>query len=186
VGQPYPNLQLRNSRGERVALEAFKGRVILVEPIGMDCPACNAFAGGNRPGASGFQGIRPQGGLPSVEEILAQYAGGTSLADDRLVLVHLLLYEPGRKGPPSVETGRLWAEHFGFEESENTTVLVGENYLIGPASYNMIPGFQLIDRDFVLRYDASGHRPRHDLWRELMPALPSLLAEVDSAATHVR
>ena len=64
-------------------------------------------------------------------------------------------------------------------ESEHTIVLVGEDYLIGPASYRMIPGFQLIDRDFVLRYDGAGHQPRHDMWRELMPAIPSLLAEDD-------
>jgi hypothetical protein len=48
----------------------------------------------------------------------------------------------------------------------------------------MIPGFQLIDRDFVLRYDASGHRPRHDLWRELMPAIPRLIAEAGRASTR--
>jgi hypothetical protein len=184
VGEPYPNLQLRNSHGERVALEAFRGKVILVEPIGMDCPACNAFAGGNQPGSQGFQGVRPQPGLPSVDEILRDYAGGASLADDRLVLVHLLLYEPGRQGPPSVQAARLWAEHFGLAESENTTVLVGEDNLIGPASYRMIPGFQLIDHEFVLRYDATGHRPRHDLWRELMPAIPALLAESGPAASQ--
>ena len=55
VGERYPNLRLLNSRGERIALDSLAGRVILVEPIGMDCPACNAFAGGNRPGAGGFQ-----------------------------------------------------------------------------------------------------------------------------------
>ena len=59
-------------------------------------------------------------------------------------------------------------------------MLVGEDYLIGPASHAMIPGFQLIDRDFVLRFDASGHRPRHDLWRDLMPAIPGLLAEAEA------
>lgn len=184
LGEAYPNLRLRNSLGERVELESFRGRVILLEPIGMDCPACNAFAGGNREGFAGFQGIRPQAGLPSVEEILRDYAGGVSLADDRLVLVQLLLYRPGRKGAPSRETARLWTEHFGIEEDGNTVVLVGEDYLIGPASYAMIPGFQLIDRDFVLRYDASGHRPRHDLWRELMPAIPSLVAEVRPATSR--
>ena len=181
VGEDYPNLRLRNSLGERIALEAFKGKVILVETIGMDCPACNAFAGGNRPGYTGFQGVDPQRGLPSVEEALRDYAGGASLSDDRLMLVHLLLYEPGRQGPPSVEAARQWAEHFGLVESDDTIVLVGEDYLIGPASYRMIPGFHLIDRDFVLRYDATGHRPRHDIWRELMPAIPSLLAEVSAA-----
>jgi hypothetical protein len=85
---------LLNSRGERIALDSLAGKVILVEPIGMDCPACNAFAGGNRPGTGGFQGVQPQGGLPSVEELLESYAEGVSLSDDRIALVHLLLYRP--------------------------------------------------------------------------------------------
>jgi hypothetical protein len=178
VGERYPNLRLLNSRGERIALDSLAGRVILVDPIGMDCPACNAFAGGNRPGASGFQGVQPQGGLPAVEELLDSYAEGISLSDDRIALVHLLLYRPGRNGPPKLETARLWAEHFEIEESEDTMVLVGESYLIGPASYNMIPGFHLIDAGFVLRFDATGHKPKHNLWSELLPAVPSLINEV--------
>ena len=180
VGERYPNLRLLNPHGERVELESLEGKVVLVEPIGMDCPACNAFAGGNRPGASGFQGVQPQRGLPSIEEMLDQYAGGISLSDDRIVLVHLLLYRPGRDRPPKLETARLWAEHFGVEESSDVLVLVGEPYLIGPASYNMIPGFQLIDANFVLRFDAAGHHPKHDIWRDLLPAVSSLMGEVDS------
>ena len=180
VGERYPNLRLRNPRGERVELESLEGKIVLVEPIGMDCPACNAFAGGNRPGASGFQGVQPQGGLPSIEEMLDQYAGGVTLSDDRIVLVHLLLYRPGRDRPPKLETAQLWAKHFGIEESSDVLVLVGEPYLIGPASYNMIPGFQLIDANFVLRFDSAGHHPKHDLWRELLPAVSSLMGEVDS------
>jgi hypothetical protein len=178
VGERYPNLRLRNPRGERVELESLEGKVVLVEPIGMDCPACNAFAGGNRPGASGFQGVQPQGGLPSIDEMLDQYAGGVSLSDDRIVLVHLLLYRPGRDRPPKLETAQLWAKHFGIEESSDVLVLVGEPYLIGPASYNMIPGFQLIDSNFVLRFDSAGHHPTHNLWRDLLPAVSSLMGEV--------
>jgi hypothetical protein len=180
VGEAYPNLKLLNMAGERVELSSFRGRVILIEPIGMDCPACNAFAGGSRSG--GFQGVRPQADLPAVDEILRDYAGGVSPADDRLVLIQLLLYAPGRQRAPSLELARRWAAHFALAEPEKQIVLVGEDYLIGPASYAMIPGFQLIDRDFVLRYDASGPRPRHDLWRELMPALPRLLAETSPAS----
>ena len=175
VGERYPNLRLLNSLGERIALESLAGKIILVEPIGMDCPACNAFAGANRRGSSGFRGVKPQAGMPSIEEMLEKYAGGVSLSDDGIALVHLLLYRPGRDGPPSVEMARLWAKHFGIEESENMLILVSEPYLIGPASYNMIPGFQLIDADFVLRFDSSGHHPTHDLWRELLPAIPSLV-----------
>lgn len=178
LGERYPNLRLRTPSGERIELASLEGRVILVEPIGMDCPACNAFAGGNRPGMGGFQGVQPQGGMPSIDEMLDQYAGGLTLDDDRLVLVHLLLYRPGRDGPPKLETARLWAKHFGIEESENILVLVGEPYLIGPASYKMVPGFQLVDKNFVLRFDAAGHKPTHSIWRDLLPAVASLLGEV--------
>lgn len=175
VGERYPNLQLLDSRGDRIALESLAGKIILVEPIGMDCPACNAFAGANRPGSSGFRGVKPQSGVPSIHEMLDQYADGISLSDDRIALVHLLLYRPGREGPPDLRMAQLWAEHFGIEVSENMLVLVGEPYLIGPASFNMIPGFQLIDADFVLQFDSSGHHPKHDLWRELLPAIPGLM-----------
>ncbi|MBW2715438.1 MAG: hypothetical protein JRD03_05145 [Deltaproteobacteria bacterium] len=178
LGERYPNLRLRTPSGERIELASLEGRVILVEPIGMDCPACNAFAGGNRPGMSGFQGVQPQGGVPSIDEMLDQYAGGLTLDDDRLILVHLLLYRPGRDGPPKLETARLWAKHFRIEESENVLVLVGEPYLIGPASYKMVPGFQLVDKNFVLRFDAAGHNPTHSIWRDLLPAVASLLGEV--------
>lgn len=79
VGERYPNLQLLDSFGDRIALESLAGKIVLVEPIGMDCPACNAFAGGNRPGGSGFLVAKPQSGLPSIHEMLKQYAGGGSL-----------------------------------------------------------------------------------------------------------
>ncbi len=178
VGEPYPDLKLRTPQGDRVALSTYKGKVLLIEPIGMDCPACNAFAGANRPGSKGFQGAQSQKGLPSASELLRDYSGGISLDDPRLVFVHLLLYKPGRQGPPSLETARLWEKHFA--EARKAIVLVGEDYLIGPASYAMVPGFQLVDSDFVLRFDGAGHHPRHDIYRELFPAMPSLIGRVGS------
>lgn len=176
LGELYPDLELLNASGERVSIASLKGRVILVEPIGMDCPACNAFAGGNRPGVGGFQGASSQQGLPSVDEALRRYAG-VDPDDSRLVHAQLLLYDMGRRGAPTPELGRRWAEHFGVR-GPNRLVLIGEPYLIGPASYAMIPGFQLVDREGRLRFDSTGHRPQHDLWRELLPALAGLLDEV--------
>lgn len=35
VGEPYPNLVLRDHRGERVELSSLRGKVLLIEPIGM-------------------------------------------------------------------------------------------------------------------------------------------------------
>jgi hypothetical protein len=180
VGQTYPDLELRASGGDRIALSSFRGKVILVEPVGMDCPACNAFSGAHRSGVGGFQGTHPQRGLPSLHEMLEQH--GVAPDDDRLVIVQILFYDMKRKAPPSLRLARRWTQHFGLGAGANEVVLVADDYLIGPASFRMIPGFQLVDSEFRLRFDATGHQPRHDLWRELLPALSGLLAEVESAA----
>jgi len=173
VGEPYPDLELLDAQGRRMHLSSLAGRTILLEPIGMNCPACNAFAGANQPGRGGLNGLKPQGGLPSIFESLEQWAGGVSLDDGRLALVHLLLYDYGMQAP-DVEDARHWDEHFEVSR-HGGVVLVPARDLRGPASYKMIPGFQLIDDRFVLRYDSSGHRPRHNLWQELLPALPAIL-----------
>lgn len=179
VGELYPDLELRDTSGERVSLSSFRGKVLLVEPVGMDCPACNAFAGANRTDVGGFQGTRPQRGLPSVREMLERE--GVAPGDDRLVVVQILFYDMTRSGPPTLELARRWVEHFGVGASGNEIVLVADPYLIGAETFRMVPGFQLVGPDFRLQWDATGHHPRHDLWRELLPALPGLLAEVDAA-----
>ena len=80
AGQTYPDLELSD----------FKGRVILLEPVGMTCKACNAFTGCQMRG--GFAGIRPQQGLDSIGRYLARF-GGTSLGYGHVVLVQWLIYE---------------------------------------------------------------------------------------------
>jgi peroxiredoxin len=180
LGEPYPDLRLKDPDGRPVALSSFKGKVILVEPIGMSCPACQAFAGANRAQPGPFADVRPQDGLQSIEEYVERYAGGVRLDDPRLVHVQLLLYDLRAAGAPTLEQARRWAAHFAPDGDGAPVVLVGDERLIGRASYEMIPGFQLIDRDFVLRVDSTGHEPRHDLWTELLPQLGRLLAEVDA------
>ena len=170
VGQPYPDLEFVNHDGRAIRMSDFKGRVLLVEPIGMNCPACNAFAGAGRKG--GFEGVKPQGGLGSIERYLREYAG-TTLGRD-LVLVHLLLYE-FTMGAPKLEDAQLWAEHFDLTGQKNVYVVYSERDLRGDASYNLIPGFQLVDRLSILRKDSTGHHPRHNLWKELLPEVKRLL-----------
>ena len=111
--------------------------------------------------------------MPSLDEAARDY-GQVSLDDDDLVVVHLLLYGFDRQAP-SVEDAAEWAGHYGLDERPNHVVLVGDPRMIGPASFRMIPGLQLVDRDFVLRYDAAGRSAPDDLWRELWPAVGELL-----------
>ncbi len=46
---------------------------------------------------------------------------------------------------------------------------------VNQVSYKMIPGFQLIDPEFVLRADSTGHHPKHDLFTELLPRLGEMV-----------
>lgn len=174
LGEPYPELELTNQTGQPVKLASFKGRVILIEPVGMTCPACQEFSGAHRYGS--FEGVVPQPGLPSIEELFPRYTNGLSLSDERIVFVQLLLYSMSM-GTPTSDDARRWAEHFKLAQLKNYFVLVGTKDLLGPASYNMIPGFQLIDRNFVMRADSTGHQPRHNLFTELLPMVPRLLGE---------
>ncbi len=167
----YPNLTLTDQDGKKVSLSQFKGKVIIVEPIGISCPGCQAFAGGNRVGS--FQGVTPQAGLQSFEEYAQTYAG-VRLDNPKIVFVQLILYNMGMQAPTLAEV-QAWAKHFGMSTARNRYVLMGEANMLGNASYNMIPGFQLIDQNFVLRSDSTGHQPTNDLYRHLLPTLKSLL-----------
>lgn len=45
----------------------------------------------------------------------------------------------------------------------------------------MIPGFFLLDKNMILRGDATGHRPKHNLFTELLAKIPELLIANASA-----
>ena len=72
-GEVFPPLQLVDQTGKRVSMSEFRGKVILVEYVGMTCPACHAFAGAHTRGS--FEGVRPQAGLESIETYFSRYAG---------------------------------------------------------------------------------------------------------------
>ncbi len=155
LGKPYPDLALTDQTGKVVRLSDFKGSVIFIEYVGMTCPACQAFAGAHRLGS--FANVKPQRGLQSIEEYFPRHAGGLTLDDERIVFVQILLYSMSMQAP-TPEDARSWAAHFKLDRARNQIVLAGKKELIGPASYNLIPGFQLVDKDFVLRSDSTGNR----------------------------
>lgn len=176
MDQPFPDIKLISHAGEMIKLSSFKGKVILVEPVGMTCPACNAFSGAKKKG--GYKGISPQQNLPPIQSLLPQYAKGITLENEGLVFVQLLLYDMQYKAPTE-EDARDWAEHFGLDNKPNIYVLAADQRYINPASYAMIPGFFLIDKDFILRSDSTGHNPKHNLFTHLFPELYQHLQSVE-------
>jgi hypothetical protein len=174
IDQPFPDIELMSHTGEMIKLSSFKGKVILVEPIGMTCPACNAFSGAPNVGA--YEGQSYQQNLAPIETLLPQYAEGISLNDPGIVLVQLILYDLSLK-TPTASDARRWAQHFGLDQKQNVYVLAGDGRYINQASYDMIPGFFLIDQNFILRSDSTGHRPKYNLYSHLLPKVSELLEQ---------
>ena len=165
VGQKYPNLKLRNSSGQNVELASFAGKVLIIEPIGMPCQACQAFSGGAVLG--GFKGVTPQKNLESFEVYFPRYSQGVTLESTDIVFIQILFYSM-QLGVPTLDDAKRWEEHFQLKKP-NVHVLIADSSMHDRVSYNMIPGFQLINRDFVLIKDASGHNPTHNAYTDLIP-----------------
>ncbi|MDH4281808.1 MAG: hypothetical protein OEV36_04080 [Myxococcales bacterium] len=174
VGQLYPNLVLKDQTGQVTSLGDFRGKVILLEVVGLTCRACHAFSGGNEPGAARFREIEPQEGLASIERYAQSYAK-LSLDHPDVVFVQLVLYGMDGRSPPSEEDARAWAQHFRMDRGRNQVVLIGDARFISPETRRLIPGFHLIDQSGILRA-MSSNDPGHDgLYASLLPKLGSLV-----------
>ncbi len=174
VGQPYPDLELVDQEGMTFKLSYLKGKVIIIEPIGMTCPACQAFSGAHEYGA--YQNNPVESYSKSFRKIFPKYAKGLRLPSKDIAFVQIILYDM-RLGKPTKEDARKWAEHFNISKDDNHFVTVFPYDMRSSASYNMIPGFQLIDRNFILRADATGHNPPHNLYKQLIPMTAKLVRQ---------
>lgn len=171
-GRAFPDLTLYDRNGRLVKLSSFRGKVIILEPVGMTCPACNAFSGANQVG--GFEGVQPQADLAPLEKFFTVRSAGATLDDPRIVWVQLVLYNMQMQAP-TVDDLKRWVAHFPALRKPNCVVLAGTPEMIGDASYAMIPGVQLIDRQFVLRSDFRGHGGGDDLGGHLLPLVRQLM-----------
>jgi hypothetical protein len=175
LGESYPDLELVDQNGDKTRLSAFRGKIILVELVGIPCGACQAFSGGREVGA--FRGGSVQGNLESIEKYAQRYGNfdlDAQLAAGRVVFVQLLLFDE-KIYAPKAEDAAAWAKHFGMDRGKNRIVLVGTSGLATRQSYDMIPGFHLVDRDFKFDRDSAGHKPRHNLYNDLLPRMRELI-----------
>lgn len=171
-GQPYPDIDLIDQTGKQFKLSDFKGKVIVVEPVGMNCPACQAFSGAHDVGS--FENNAVQSGLPSVPKLFPRYADGMPFPNKEVVFVQILFYDM-QFGAPKPADAKKWAAHFKLNKSDNEIVAVPVKDMRNATTYKMIPGFQLIDKEFVLQSDSSGHHPQDNLYTTLIPMIPKLL-----------
>lgn len=169
-GERFPDLILSDQSGDTMRLSDFEGKILLIEYAAIPCAGCQAFAGGKTFGGYGGFQVQPQ--LESVEHYAKQIAGVT-LGSKDVVFVQVLLYGKGMSSPTQAEV-RGWAKHFEMDRNQNKVVLRGDPSMLSQETYEMIPGFQLVDRDFVLRSDSCGHYPKDNLYQDLLPTLRRL------------
>ena len=174
LGKPFPSVSFIDHQGKRFDISGLKGKPTLIEMIAMTCAGCQAFAGGNKYG--GYEGFAVQADLRSIEEYYQRYTGGRDLHSNEINFVQIVVYNLNLKAPREFELAG-WRKHFRLDDKPNAYVVTGGEALANRASYRMIPGFILLDKHTVVRFDSTGHHPRHKLYTQLLPAVPSYLSE---------
>ena len=172
VGSKFPQIELVDHTGARFNLANLAGKPTLVEIVAMSCAGCQAYSGGNRFG--GYGGFPAQADMQSIDEYFTRFTGGLKLDSNKLNFVQIIIYNL-RLEPAEPKQLEAWRQHFHFDKQINAHVLSGGAALANKDSFNMIPGFLLLDKDQVVRYDATGHTPRHNLYTELLPAVRKMI-----------
>jgi hypothetical protein len=172
VGLKFPEVALIDHTGAPFDFTNLTGKPTLVEIVAMSCAGCQAYSGGNKYG--GYGGFPAQTDIQSIDEYFTRFTGGLKLDSNKINFVQIIIYNL-RLEPAEPKQLEAWRQHFHFDEQANAQVLSGGAALANKASFNMIPGFLLLDKDQVVRYDATGHTPRHNLYTELLPAVRRMI-----------
>ena len=173
IREAYPDLTLFDESGSEVKLSDFRGRVLLVEPVRMSCPASQSFNGAQ--GRGSYGAVLPQSGIPELERLLQMYSGSSIRPNSELRVIEIVFFNMENR-PPTPEDLREWNKHFQLHK-RNILVLGALPKFVDEDAKSMVPGFQLIDKNFVLRADSTGSAQKSDLYKELFPMIPKLLRE---------
>jgi hypothetical protein len=175
VHQAYPDLKLFDSAGRAFSLSLLKGKVVVVEMVDMTSPLSQAYAGARTYGVLGGDKVDPF--AATFPEVLAKYSETpVALPHSDIIMLKLILFGPNQRRP-TVQDAASWATHFHYSVADNVIVAVPQDDWRGDITLNLVPGFQLIDRSFLLRADSAGPSPRHNLFFILTPMVAELLKD---------
>ncbi len=172
LGEKFPSVPLTDHEGRAFSFDSLRGKPVLVEFVAMTCAACQAWSGAHKYGV--FEQLAAQRDLKSIEEYYKQFTGGLDLFDGKVAFVQLIVYDTAL-GAPSKESLSAWRKHFHFDEHSNVFIVTGGPALCNSESFKRTPGFALLDKNGVMRFEALGHTPRHNLYTELLAGVRALL-----------
>ena len=175
MNKPYPEIKLFDQKGQAFSLSSLKGKVVILEFIDISSPVSQAQSGARAVGAYPFKSQDvDQYARPFSDVLKKNTDEKLTLPHDHIVELKIIVYGEGN-AQGSRDDAQNWAEHFGFKRSDNVIVAVPEKDLRGKKSDSLIGGFQLVDRNMILRVDSAGKTPKHNLQMTLAPLVPKLI-----------
>lgn len=172
LDKTYPDLNLIDQNSSFFKLSSLKGGVIVIIPIAMNNMHSVAFENVSQYGS--FRNIPSAQNKKSIEQIIKKFTPTVKLPHVDLIFVHLLLFNEANT-EASIQDAKQWAEHFKLRTHENHVVAVLAEKIPDYAAKQIIPGVQLIDKNFILRADSTGATPQQNLERILIPMIPLAL-----------
>ena len=171
-GAEVSGIEFINHRGVTKKLAHLSGRATILEFVGMNCPACNGFAGGNSKPIK-YKNMRSQKGLKSFDKYFERFSKVGSIRNANINFIHILIFDIKNK-PTSIEDAKSWHSFYGSKFGPKFEVWVPKKDLTG-ISYDLIPGFALIDRHGKYQSLSVGPVPKTNLYTEFLPIIKNFL-----------
>ena len=165
MNRPYPDIALFDQGGQSFSLSGLKGRVIVLEFIDVTAPVSLA--------QSGVQDA-DQYAQPFADILSKNTSPALALPHKDIVELKIIIYGAGG-GQATRDDAQEWAMRFGLERSKNVIVAVPAKDMRDETTQSLIGGFQLLDKNMILRVDSAGKTPKHNLRLTLAPLVPKLV-----------
>ena len=175
LGKSFPDVKLFDHEGKEFSFNSLKGKPVLIEFVAMTCAACQAWSGAHKHGV--FDGFAAQEGLEDIERYFKDYTPELDLFDGTVSFVQLINYDTALEAPTPESLAR-WRKHFQFDGHPNVYIVSGGEPLRNKETFVRTPGFLLLDKNLIIQFDALGHTPHHDLFRELLPGVRRVVGEI--------
>lgn len=168
IDAPYPDIELTNQSGVTFKLSDYKGKVIIIIPINMNNAHSQALE--NALFFGSYEGAPYARNVIALDEEIKKYAPELRLPHDDLIFIHLIFHDISY-GTPDIQDADAWARHFQRQKSDNHIVAIPHQRIPTYAANALVPGVQLIDRNFILRADSTGATPKTKLREVLIPMM---------------
>lgn len=173
MNSEYPDFEVIDQEGNQFKVSTLKGKVILIEMIDMMNPVSLSYNGAKEHGligkAESFDEYEDS--LPIA--IKENGTGSFVLPNPEVIVLKLIIYNQDGTQPNSLDAEN-WANYYRLTKEDNYIVAVPVKDFRGDESKKIVPGYQLIDRDFNLRVDAAGPAPKHNFKMSLIPHIGKL------------